>query len=270
MRFLRAKQMKVEQAAPLYIDFLKWRQANNIDAVRHDILYNGMKSPFDFPNGRKIIDLAPQIVLSAKALDHQGRPLAMETYDFSPKDFYKTVTKEEYMTFLIYSLEYRALVLEQLAHERELAYLAALQPGEDACPGYGQVVLDFTIRDLRGVGLAHMGGEGRALVSAALSLGLPNYPEYLGKCLMINTPWLFSGMWFFIKSFLDEVTVRKISLSGADYLPALLKEAPFESIPAALGGGLQHYNEAFEFDISAAGPFSVATAAAAEEAAGDG
>lgn len=113
----------------------------------------------------------------------------------------------------------------------------------------------FTIRDLHGVGLAHLGSEGRALVSSALSLGLPNYPHYLGKCIMINTPWIFSSFWCFIKTFLDEATVRKISLKGVDYMPALLKRAPLESIPAFLGGRLQVYNEAYELDISSTGPF---------------
>jgi hypothetical protein len=31
-----------------------------------------------------------------------------------------------------------------------------------------------------------------------------NYPEYLGKCHMINVPWVFTSMWFFIKALLDE------------------------------------------------------------------
>jgi hypothetical protein len=32
-----------------------------------------------------------------------------------------------------------------------------------------------------------------------------NYPEYLGKCHMINVPWVFTSMWFFIKGLLDEL-----------------------------------------------------------------
>jgi len=31
-----------------------------------------------------------------------------------------------------------------------------------------------------------------------------NYPEFLGKCHMINAPWLFTTFWFFVKGFLDE------------------------------------------------------------------
>jgi hypothetical protein len=78
-----------------------------------------------------------------------------------------------------------------------------------------------------GVGFAHLGAKGRALVGAALELGLrksfscvacasplrpspfapsrtANYQEYLGKCVMINTPWVFNTFWYFVKGFLDE------------------------------------------------------------------
>lgn len=121
VRFLREKQNNAEQAAQLYFDFLKWRQANSMDAVRNDILHNGKSSPFDFPNGQKILALAPQIIICTKAPDLMGRPLVVESYGFSPKEVRKIVTDEEYLTFFKYSLEYRALVLEQLSHEREAA-----------------------------------------------------------------------------------------------------------------------------------------------------
>ncbi|RYY82210.1 hypothetical protein EON63_13750 [archaeon] len=26
-----------------------------------------------------------------------------------------------------------------------------------------------------------------------------------GKCVFVNTPWIFHSMWFFIKGFLDEL-----------------------------------------------------------------
>lgn len=84
-----------------------------------------------------------------------------------------------------------------------------------------------------GVGMGHLGSKGRAMVSAALELSLrkmildfmlycigcfalitvlfcvftpaANYPEYLDKCVMLNTPWIFNTFWYFIKGFLDEM-----------------------------------------------------------------
>ena len=79
--------------------------------------------------------------------------------------------------------------------------------------------------------MGHIGSKGRALVAAALDLALrklkswhyqhchqilpfykqrsivfaANYPEFLEKCIMINTPWVFNTFWYFVKGFLDEM-----------------------------------------------------------------
>jgi len=44
----------------------------------------------------------------------------METYDFSPKDVLDAISIEDFLKFLIYSLEYRSIVMEQMSHEREV------------------------------------------------------------------------------------------------------------------------------------------------------
>jgi hypothetical protein len=75
MRFLRAKQHNVQEAAKMLSSFLKWRDENNVDDIRNQILHGGLNSPYKFPNGKKIIDLAPQIIISAKAQDKKGQPL---------------------------------------------------------------------------------------------------------------------------------------------------------------------------------------------------
>jgi hypothetical protein len=32
-----------------------------------------------------------------------------------------------------------------------------------------------------------------------------NYPEFLDRCVLINTPWVFNTFWYFVKGFLDEM-----------------------------------------------------------------
>jgi len=65
----------VNEASKMFSAFLKWRDENNVDDIRNQILYGGLDTPFKFPNGKKIIDLAPQIIISAKAKDFKGQPL---------------------------------------------------------------------------------------------------------------------------------------------------------------------------------------------------
>eukprot|EP01035_Chromulina_nebulosa_P033425 gene33425-44756_t len=258
IRFLRGKQLNITEATKQYIDFLKWRKENNVDNIRQEILYGGINSPLLFPFGKKILDLAPQVVISARARDKMGQPMAMEMYSFSPATLFKQVTLKEYMTFLTYALEYRALVMEQLSHEAEQQYLKEHPEIDQRKVGYGVVMLNFTIRDLNGVGMSHVGSDGRSLIKAALDLGIPNYPEYLGKCYMVNVPWVFNSFWHFIKGTLDEKTLSKISLSGSsNVLESLIQEIPKESIPTTLGGSFGSFHEPFEFDLSESGPFYI-------------
>lgn len=77
IRFLRGKQNNVEETVKMFSGFLKWRDENNVDNIRNQILFGGIDTPFKFPNGKKIIDLAPQIIISAKAKDYKGQPLGM-------------------------------------------------------------------------------------------------------------------------------------------------------------------------------------------------
>lgn len=74
----------------------------------------------------------------------------LEQYCFNPKDVLKVVTREEYLHFLTYALEYRAMVMEQLSHEMEVDYLRRFPKDDDRVDGYGVILLDYTIRDLKG------------------------------------------------------------------------------------------------------------------------
>lgn len=96
----------------------------------------------------------------------------MEQYGFSPKEVFKAVSIDDYLLFLTYALEYRAMVIEQLSYEKEVEYLKANPNPED---GYGVILLDFTIRDFKNFGMGHIGSDGRALVKAALTLGLRKF-----------------------------------------------------------------------------------------------
>lgn len=150
LRFLRGQQHKIDEACKMYGNFLKWRKANNVDAIRQDIIYGGKDTPFKFPCGQKIISIAPQIIISALSLDHKSQLLAMEQYGFSPKEVLQNVTTQEYLTFLTYVLEYRTIVMEQVSHEREVAYCLKVPNEADRPDGYGVLVMDYTIRDLKG------------------------------------------------------------------------------------------------------------------------
>lgn len=64
------------------------------------------------------------------------------------------VTIQDYLLFLVYALEYRALVMEQMSHEEEMRYIEKYPNPDDRETGYGVVLLNFCIRDLNGTSFA--------------------------------------------------------------------------------------------------------------------
>lgn len=74
-----------------------------------------------------------------------------------------------------------------------------------------------------------------------MCVGLPSFFESQrlknGTVYIINAPYLFSTVWSFVKPWLDEVTVRKISiLDHYKAKAALLEQIPAENLPHYLGG----------------------------------
>ena len=120
-------------------------------------------------------------MIAHDALDRSGCPIALETFNFSPADVLEAVTKEEYTLFMIYLLEYRSLVLEQLSHEAEeklkksRGYEELLRNGGDIT--FGTLLSCLIIRDFEGLGLHHVSGDGQAVLKLILDIAVANYPE---------------------------------------------------------------------------------------------
>jgi len=102
--------------------------------------------------------------------------------------------------------------------------------------------------------MGHMGVEGRTVITWILEIAVDNYPELLYKSHMINIPWVFNTIWFFVKNLIDENTQKKVTINSSDYMDMLLKECPIESVPARVGGKYTGDNRFFLFDVSENGP----------------
>ena len=67
-------------------------------------------------------------------------------------------------------------------------------------------------------------------------MGSDYYPEVMGNTLLINAPYVFSGVWSVVKGFLDERTRKKIRIIGGGYKKTLLEFIDEEDIPSFIGG----------------------------------
>lgn len=137
-------------------NFLKWRKDNNVNKIRQDIVEHGLDHPLKFPNGELILELIPHIVICPDSCDSFGAPISVDQYNFSPGSVLSKISIEQYIQFVIYSLEYKSLVVEQMSQEREEQYLCSLSDEErraaesddDESPPYGVLVNICVVRDL--------------------------------------------------------------------------------------------------------------------------
>jgi hypothetical protein len=56
-----------------------------------------------------------------------------------------------------------------------------------------------------------------AFIKWSAKLSQDYYPEILGKMVVVNAPFVFSGIFSVIKGWLDEKTRKKIYVVGSDY-----------------------------------------------------
>ena len=235
---------------------LQWRRDANVDKIRNNILYGGMDHPTKFPYADIIMKHAYQIVIAIDALDNNGNPVSLETFNFEPKDVMKIITTDQYLEFLAYTLEYKALIVEQLSEEREKRFLASYDNNPPYTPeGYGVIVKVNIIRDLDGFGRRHMTADAKKVLGEGLKIGVNHYNEFMARGIMTNTPFLFSALWLFVKMFLDAKTIAKIRMLPSDYMPQLLEEIPLESIPERLGGSYKGDNEYIKLQTEVGGVY---------------
>ena len=244
LRFLRGFKHNIDNATESYGKFLRWRRQENVDAVRQRIVEGGLDHPSKFPRGERILEMIPHLVITPNAKDKNNNLICAEGYNFKPAEVLAQIGLPDYLVFAIYCLEYRTLVVEQESEKFERAYLDSLSPEQraDALDPYGKsdphgVILGtLVIRDIAAVGVTHCSEAGRQVIKAIVSVSSDNYPELLRRCYLINVPWIFDALWYFIKGMLAESTLKKIVICGKDFRELLDAELPRQLVPALIGG----------------------------------
>ena len=248
LRFLRGHDYNVSKAASMYCQFLDWRLEHRVDEIRESIVRGGLNHPSKFPNGAKILSLIPQVVLAHEVSDSFGCPLMIDQYCFSPTNVMEQITLEECLNFVIHCLEYRSIILEQLSEEAERKKIQSMIAGtRQSSEPYGTILHACVIRDLRGVGLEHFCANGAEIISLMIKISSDNYPEFMRRCFIINTPFIFSTIWYFIKNLLAPRSIAKIVVLGEDYLESMSEEIKCEQLTAHLCGKFSIGNVPFDF-----------------------
>ncbi len=80
------------------------------------------------------------------------------------------------------------------------------------CLKISKVCCEILIVYIAGVGLKHLTGEVKRMLSRIMSIDQNNYPEMLGHTCIINAPSIFKFVWQAIRSFIDPKTQEKVEV----------------------------------------------------------
>jgi len=209
LRFLRARQGSVEEAAQMYFDMRSWRQQNNI----------GELLEWECPNMRQVCQAYQ---MGCHRTDRYGNPLNFELV--GRVDFEKTLK-------LIDAEKFKKWYFQQVE-------VTARYRMPSCSRVAGRTVYQATtVMDLKEISTSILfDSQGRKVLQSIIEDCNNNYPEQMYKMFIINCPSIFPMFWRIIKNFVDKNTRAKIHILGKDFLGELTKVVAPENIPDFLGG----------------------------------
>uniref|UniRef100_A0A1B0GP34 Uncharacterized protein n=1 Tax=Phlebotomus papatasi TaxID=29031 RepID=A0A1B0GP34_PHLPP len=190
-RFLRARDFNVEKSYQMLQDSLKWRQDNDIDHILQ--LY---KAPpvvtKHFPGGWH-------------HRDKDGRPLyVLRLGHMDVKGLLKSIGEDGLLRLTLHICEEGLQLMRDSTKELE-------KPVSNWC----------LLVDLEGLSMRHLWRPGVKALLNIIETVEKNYPETMGRVLIVRAPRVFPILWTLISTFIDDGLER--------YLPS-------EIIPDFLGG----------------------------------
>ena len=89
------------------------------------------------------------------------------------------------------------------------------------------------------IDLTNLGDSDKQVMNfgkAIAKIDQDNYPEHLCKMFIINAPGMFTGLWKFIRLFIDDRTKAKIQVLGKDYRDVVTQQIEPKYWPSFMGG----------------------------------
>ncbi|XP_010540642.1 PREDICTED: patellin-4-like [Tarenaya hassleriana] len=205
LKFLRARDFKVNEAFEMLKKTLLWRKKHNIDSILEEDFGEELKSAAAYMNG----------------VDLEGRPVCYNVYGvFDNEELYKKTfgTEENREKFLRWRFQLMEKGIQKLD----------LKPGG--------VTSLLQIHDLKNSpGLTKK--EIRVSIKHAIEALQDNYPELVSRNIFINVPFWFYALNALLSPFLTQRTKSKFLVCRpAKVTETLLKYIPAEEIPVQYGG----------------------------------
>ncbi|XP_035706073.1 SEC14-like protein 1 isoform X2 [Folsomia candida] len=205
LRFLRAREFNIEKAREMLSQSLTWRKKFQLDKIL---------SEYE----------APEVIKNYfpgcwHNWDKDGRPLfVLRLGVMDVKGLMKTVGEEGLLRLTLHICE------------------EGLRLTEEATVQSGYPITTWTLLlDLEGLNMRHLWTPGIKTLLRIIEIVEANYPETMGRVLIIRAPRVFPILWTIVGAFIDERTCLKFVFYGegpGDFPDSI----PEDYIPSFLGG----------------------------------
>ncbi|CAK1551372.1 unnamed protein product [Leptosia nina] len=209
LRFLRARDFNVEKAREMLSQSLLWRKKHQVDKILSEYETPDVVTQY-FPGGWH-------------HHDKDGRPLyVLRLGQMDVKGLLKSIGEDGLLKLTLHVCEEGLKLLEEATRSSEHAILSWC-----------------LLVDLDGLNMRHLWRPGVRALLRIIQIVEANYPETMGRVLIVRAPRVFPILWTIVSTFIDENTRSKfLFYGGKDYLQAggLLDYIPKDIIPDFLGG----------------------------------
>ncbi|XP_026686530.1 SEC14-like protein 1 [Diaphorina citri] len=223
LRFLKSKDFNLEKGRESLSQSLTWRKRHNVDQILQQ--YE-----------------APPVVRAYFTgtwhhCDREMRPLYLFKLGvMDVKGFLKTVGEDGLLKLAMHVCEEGLALTEEYTRK------------------YSRPITTWSLLiDLEGLNMRHLWRPGVKALLRIIEIVETNYPETLGRVLIIRAPRVFPILWTLVSTFIDETTRSKFLVyAGNDYQSAggLIDYIEQQYIPDFLGGPCEtKLPEEFEYTV---------------------
>lgn len=215
-RFLKARDLNSEKAFVMLKNHIEWRKDNHIDSLVEN---------YEVPN-----IIADHILGSWHHVDKQNHPLYILRLGYMDfKGTLKTIGTEGLMKLTVFICEEGLLKIRK-----------------NSVPNWSLII------DLDGLSMRHLWRPGVKALLKIIETVEKNYPETLGRVLVIRAPRIFPLAWTIVSAFIPENTRSKFlcySGNSIEQAKTVIEEYVGEEFIPDIFGGTCETNISKNFDL---------------------
>ncbi|KAH6943759.1 hypothetical protein HPB50_026935 [Hyalomma asiaticum] len=212
VRFLQAQDFNLEKAREMLCQSLVWRKKYQVDRILSTYDLPAVVREY-FPGGWH-------------HHDKDGRPMyILRLGQVDMKGFIKSIGEQGLVKLTLHLCE------------------EGLKRTEEATHKAGKPISAWTcLLDLEGLNMRHLWRPGMRALLHIIEMVESNYPETMGRCLVVRAPRVFPILWALVGTFINDTTRSKFTFfadTGPTAPPGLAEFVDPSYLPDFLGGPCQ-------------------------------